>query len=94
MWKKRAPSERVNPKQPPTGAKPRRPVSQPVQQVREETDADSDDSLQLIQNLGDGREGSQLPIKVHVEVDNWFVHLEVDTGASVSIIAEATYHKL
>ena len=83
-----------NPKQPPPGARPKRPVSQPVRQVGEETDADSDDSLQLIQTLGDGREGRQPPIKVHVEVDNCSVPMEVDTGASVSIMAEATYHKL
>ena len=65
-------------------------VSRPVGQIEEEIDADSDDSLQLIQTLGDGREGRQPPIKVHVEVDNCSVPMEVDTGASVFIMAEAT----
>ena len=60
----------------------------------EETDADSNDSLQLIKTLGGGGEGYQPPIKVHVEVDNCSVLMEVDTGASMSIMAEATYHKL
>ena len=45
------------PRQPPLGAKPKRPTSRPVQQVGEETD--SDDSLQLIQTLGEGPEGRQ-----------------------------------
>ena len=78
-----------NSRQPPL---PKRPTSHPVRQVGEETD--SDDSLQLIQTLGEGQEGRQPPIQVHVEVDNCSVPMEVDTGASVSIMSEATYHKL
>ena len=83
-----------NPKQPRTGVEPRRPVSRPVRQIGEGIDADSDDSLQLIQTPGDGRESRQPPIKAHVEVDNCSVPMEIDTGASVSIMAEATYYKL
>ena len=78
-----------NSRQPPL---PKRPTSRPVRQVGEETD--SDDSLQLIQTLGEGQEGRQPPIQVHVKVDNCSVPMEVDTGASVSIMSEATYHKL
>ena len=65
------------PRQPPLGVKPKRPTSRPVRQVGEETD--SDDSLQLIQTLGEGPEDCQPPIKVHVEVGNFSVPMEVDT---------------
>ena len=82
-----------NPKQLPAGAKSR-PVSRPVRQIGQETDADLDDSLPLIQTFGDELEGRQPPIKVHVEVDNFSVPMEIDAGASVSIMAEATYCKL
>ena len=54
---------RSNPRHPPPGAKPKRPGSQPVRQVGEETD--SGDSMQLIQTL-EGQEGYKPPIKVHV----------------------------
>ena len=76
-----------NPRQPPPGAKSKRPSSRPEK-------TDSDDSLQLIRTVGDGQEGHQPPIKVHVKVDNCSVAMEVDTGVSVSIMTEATYHKL
>ena len=40
------------------------------------------------------QDGRTPPIKVHVEVEGVSIPMEVDTGASVSIVSENTYHKL
>lgn len=76
------------------GSKPQRPkakpTSQPVRQVDEsESETDSEDILTV------GHKKDRLPpIQVCVGVDNCSVTMEVDTGASVSIMSEAMYHKL
>ena len=72
--------------------------SQPVRQVDEESDTDSDDSMQPIITVKQRQDGCTPPIKVHVEVDKVSIPLEVDTGASVSIsngikhLTSAPYH--
>ena len=76
------------------GTKPKRSTSQPVRQVDEESDAESDDSMQPILTVKQGCDGRQPPIKVHVGVDKCSIPMEIDTGASVSIMSETTYHKL
>ena len=79
--------------QPPfRGTKPKRPNSHTVQQV-DESDIDSDDSIQPILTVNQ-RQGGLPPIKVLVEVDGCSIPMEVDTGASVSIMSEIMYHKL
>ena len=40
-----------------------------------------------------GREGRVPPIKVQIKLDECCVPMEVDTGASVSLMSEALYHK-
>ena len=45
----------------------------------------------IVQRSQDGRTP---PIKAHVEVEGVSIPIEVDTGASVSILSENTYHKL
>ena len=54
---------------------------------------DSDDSLasvDAVKQIG----GKVPPLKVHVQIDDCDILMEVDTGASVSIMAENTYQKL
>ena len=59
-----------------------------------DSDIDSDDSMQPILTVRLGQ-GSRLPpIQVHVEVDSHSIPMEVDTGATVLIMVETTYHKL
>ena len=66
--------------QPPfRGTKPKRPNSHFVQQVDEESDIDSDDSIQPILTVNQGQEGRLPPIKVLVEVDGCSIPMEVDT---------------
>ena len=79
---------------PSQGTQYKRPTSQPVRQVGEESEDDSDDSMQPIYTLEQGRDSRLPPIKVHVELDRCSVPMEVDTGASVSIMPETLYHKL
>ena len=47
-----------------------------------------------IYTLEQGRDARLPPIKVPVELDHCSVPMKVDTGASVSIMAETLYHKL
>ena len=69
-----------------------------IRQVDEESDSCSDDSVQdtqeLIKTVEQRQKGPSPPIKVHVEVDKVSIPMEVDTGASVAIISENTYHRL
>ena len=76
------------------GSQSRRPTSQPVRQVDEESEDDSDDSMQHVYTLEQERDARLPPIKVHMELDHCSVPMEVDTGASVSIMPETLYHKL
>ena len=55
---------------PPSQGTPfKRPTSQPVRQVGEESEDDSDDSSQPIYTVEQGRDSRLPPIKVHVELD-------------------------
>ena len=94
--KKRGHLARVCRSAPPSsqGSQSKRPTSQPVRQVGEETEDDSDDSMQHVYTLEQERDARLPPIKVHVEINNCSVPMEVDTGASVSIMSETLYHKL
>ena len=68
------------------------PSAQPVRQVDEESDTDSmEPVIMTVQRTQDGRTP---PIKVHVEVEGVSIPMEVDTGASISIVSENTYHKI
>ena len=69
-------------------------TSQPVWQVDEESEDDSDNSMQPIYTLEQGWDTQLLPIKVHLELDHCSVPMEVDIGASVSIMPETLYCKL
>ncbi len=82
---------------PPQGDKSRKSDPRhPVRRVEEESDqdSDSDELTQSIRALGQEGEGRTPAIKVQVDLDDCIVPMEVDTGASVSIMAEATYRKL
>lgn len=79
---------------PTQGTQSRRPTSQPVQQVGEKSEDDSDDSMRPIYTLEQGRDTRLLPIKVHVVLDHCSVPMEVDTGASVFIMPETLYRQL
>ena len=68
--------------------------SQPVRQVEEDSDSGSDDYPYPVGTLREGRHGRVPPIKVNIQVDDCGVPMEVDTGASVSIMAEAMYRQL
>ena len=50
--------------------------------------------MQHIYTLEQERDVRLPPIKVHMELDHCSVPMEVDTGASVSIMPETLYHKL
>ena len=73
--------------QSPAGARSRRPPSQPVHRVGDDSEDDSDDSSQPVLTVR-GPGDSSLPIKVHVVVDDCSLPMEVDTGASVSLISD------
>ena len=81
MWKKRnlvkVCRSKSNPRQPSPGAKPKRPGSWPVRQVGEETAWFGWLLAGHSYTLGDGHEGCKPAIKVHVEVDNCSVPMEV-----------------
>ena len=65
----------------------------PIRQVENDVEEDSDDSLasvDAVKQIG----GKVPPLKVHVQIDDCDILMEVDTGASVSIMAESTYQKL
>ena len=81
--------------QPTPQGRPKRATSnsQPVRQVDEGSDTDSDDSMQPIMTVKQRQDGHTPPIKVHVEVEKISIPMEVDTGASVSIMSENRYHK-
>ena len=79
------------------GVPSRKRPPQSVRQVSEESDEDSKvDSIQHLCTVEPGRDAPSRspPIKVHVELDSCKVSMEVDTGATVSIITEALYRKL
>ena len=79
-----------------TSSGPRRRTSQSVRQVEEDSDSgsDSDEEVQPILTVGQVREGRSPPIKVPVTIDNGVVPMELDTGASVSLMSQATFNKL
>ena len=81
--------------QPTPQGRPKRVTSnsQPVCRVDEESDIDSDDSMLLIMTVKQRQDGHTHPIKVHVEVEKISIPMELDTGASVSIMSENRYHK-
>ena len=64
------------------GSQSRRPTSQPVRQVDEESEDDSDDSMQHVYTLEQERDARLPPIKVHMELDHCSVPMEVDTCLS------------
>ena len=69
---------------------PRRKVG--VKQVGESEDSESEaDDLWLVEEVGGIHKLYQPPIKVPVCVDGVNVCMELDTGASVSIVSEAQY---
>ena len=49
--------------------------------------------MQPIMTIKQRQDGHTPPIKVHVEVEKVSIPMEVDTGASVSIMSENRYHK-
>ena len=75
--------------QPPPGMKQKRSPSA-VRRVEEDS---ADDPSQPVLTVH-GQGNCSPPIKVHVDVDNCSLLMEVDTGASVSIIAETTFGQL
>ena len=68
--------------------------SQPVRQVDEESDSSSDDFAYAVGTVRQGHSGRVPPIKVQIMIDDCSVPMEIDTGAAVSLMAEAMYHKL
>ena len=87
-------TSKSRPQPAPQGKSTKRTTSQPVRQLDEEYDSDTDNSMQPILTIGQRRDGHTPPIKVQVEVDKVSMSMEIDTGACVSIISENRYHKL
>lgn len=71
------------------GTNSRRPASRPVRQVGEESEDDSEELIQHVYTVEPGRSSRMPPIKVHVQLEDCNVPMEVDTGASVSLISES-----
>ena len=69
-------------------------ASRPVRQVAEDSESDADDPMQPIMTANLRSVSCSPPIKVHVEVDKISIPMEVDTGASVSVMSENVYHRL
>ena len=69
-------------------------ASRPVRQVAEGSESDADYPMQPIMTVNLGSVSYSPPIKVHVEVDKISIPMEVDTGASVSVMSENVYHQL
>jgi len=64
----------------------------PIRQV-DNAEEDSDDSLtsiDAVKQIG----GKVPPLKVHVQIDECDVPMEIDTGASVSIMSEGTHQNI
>ena len=75
-------------------AKTKKCSAQPVRRVEEESEESSEeDFVHHIRAVKRGR-NSLPPIKVQVGVDDCLVSMEVDTGASMSIMGETTFNKL
>ena len=75
------------------GGKSPRPPTQPVQRIADGCEDYTDDDLQPVLTVN-GPGGSLPPIRVHVLVDNCSVPMEVDTGASVTLMSETTFFQL
>ena len=71
----------------------KRRSAQPVRGVEEDSEKSSED--EFVNTIGSVRRGSDSPppIKVQVGVDDRVIGMEVDTGASVTIMAESTYKR-
>ena len=67
--------------------------SKSIRQVGNESGGDSEDSLEGIQALKQ-LGGKMPPLKVWVQVDECKIPMEIDTGASLSIMSEVTYRKI
>ena len=80
-------------KPPVRAGKPRKYSENPVHRVEEEyEDSEEDNPIHQIHTVNGSR--SLPPIKVQIGVDDCLVNMEVDTGASMSIMAETTYRRL
>ena len=71
----------------PAGARSRRPPSQLVCRVGDDSEDDSDDSSQPVLTVR-GPGDCSPPIKVHIVVDDCSLPMEVDTGASETLFRE------
>ena len=72
---------------------PNQRQSRPIRQVENEPGGESEDSLediQVVKQIG----GKMPPLKVCLQVDECEIPMEIDTGASMSIMSETTYRKL
>lgn len=65
-----------------------------VRQVEESESEDEFDPLGLVEQVNGVKGAYQPPIQVSVKIDNLDVCMEVDTGASVSIMSEARFNQL
>ena len=65
----------------------------PIRQVDEDADEESDDSLTSIDAVKQTG-GKVPPLKVHVQIDECKIPMEIDTGASVSIMSEGAHQRL
>ena len=80
--------------QPETPRRKKRPHST-VRRVGEESEDETDESASDADIYAVSQKGKSLPpLKVQVEVDGRRVSMEVDTGASMSIMSETTYKQL
>ena len=65
-----------------------------IRQVEDDPGGDSEDSLEEVQAVNQSGGGKLPPLKVCLQVDECEIPMEIDTGASMSIMSEDTYRKI
>ena len=88
---------RANPREFQLSAKPRKHRDKiGVSQIQDSQESDSEEeaNLWLVEEVGEVNRVYQPPITVLVRIDGISVAMELDTGASVSLISESQYRQL
>ena len=62
--------------------------------MEDDPGGDSEDSLEEVQAVNQSGGGKLPPLKVCLQVDECEIPMEIDTGASISIMSEDTYRKI
>ena len=88
----RAAKGRPNPKKFPRHDKYKKRAG--INQARESGESDDEDFLLMVEEVGGIHRIYQPPIKVPVSIEGTTVCMELDTGASVSLVSESQYKQL